>query len=135
MARRQSHPRQLGYIPCTYDQAARVGSRTNLLDHFADLIDRFAVPARPRSPLPTIHRPPLALGVGPLVPNRNSVLVEITDIRVAVEKPQEFINDRLEMHLLCRHEREARGQIETHLVTEDAARADAGTVALDDALI
>src|SRR3954465_13646513 len=89
----------------------------------------------PRAPLAAIYRPQLALGIGPLVTNRYAMLVEISNVGFASQKPQQFVFDRLEMHLLRCNKREARGQIETHLVPKDAARAGAGAVALGDAFI
>src|SRR4051794_13301147 len=99
MTRRQGHPRQLGHVPGAHDQSPRIGLRANLFDHFANLIDRFARPPGPRPPLAAIDGPQLALSVGPFVPNRYAMLVEITDISFAAEEPQEFVDDRLEMHL------------------------------------
>ena len=43
---------------------------------------------------------------------------------------QELVGDRLEVHLLRRHEREALGEVEAHLVAERADRACAGAVRL-----
>ena len=102
----------------------------NLLDHVADLIDRLAVAARPGSPLIAVHRPQLALGVGPFVPDRDAMLVQIANVRLAAQEPQQLVDDRLEVQLLRRHQRKAVGQIEPHLVAEDAARAGAGAIAL-----
>jgi hypothetical protein len=41
------------------------------------------------------------------------------------------MDDRLQVHLLRRDEREALMQVETHLVAEDGTRAGAGAVGLD----
>jgi len=37
------------------------------------------------------------MGVGPLVPNRDSALIEVFDIGVAAQEPEQFVNDRFEM--------------------------------------
>src|SRR3954452_927197 len=126
MTGRQRHLRQLGHVPSAHDQPPRVRLRANLLDHFADLINCLALPTGPRAPLATVNRPQLALGICPLVPNCYAMYVEIANIGFAAEEPQQFVDDRLEMHLLRRDEREALCQIETHLVSEDAAGAGAG---------
>ena len=63
------------------------------------------------------------------------MLVEIADVRLAAEEPQQLVDDRLEVQLLGRHQRKAVGQVEPHLVAEDAPRAGAGAVALGDAFV
>ena len=63
------------------------------------------------------------------------MFVEIRNVRIAAQKPQQLINDRLEMHLLRRHERKAFRQIEPHLMTENAPRAGAGAVAFRHAFV
>jgi hypothetical protein len=76
-----------------------------------------------------IDRPEIAVFVGPFVPDRNAVFLEIGDIGLALQEPQQLVDDRLEMQLLGREDRKALGQIETHLIAEDRARAGAGAVA------
>src|SRR5688572_1431486 len=66
--------------------------------------------------------------IGPLVPNADAVIVEIFDVGVAGEEPQQFVHDRLEMQLLGRRQREAFGEIETHLMPEDRDSSSAGAV-------
>src|SRR5690606_31625529 len=92
--------------------------------------DLAAVGGAPSTPLRAVDRAEIAVLVGPLVPDRHAVPVQIIDVRVAGEKPQKLVDDRAQMQLLRRHEREAFGKIEAHLITEDAERARPGAVAL-----
>ena len=80
--------------------------------------------------MPAIDRPELAGLVRPLVPDGDAVLVEIVDIGVAGEKPEQLVDDRFQMQLLGGGEREAVGEVEAHLVAEDRQRAGAGAVVL-----
>ena len=68
--------------------------------------------------------------VRPLVPDADAVIVEIFDVGVAGEEPEQFVDDRLEMQLLGRRQREAFGEIETHLMPEHRDGPGAGAVAL-----
>src|SRR5690606_20192226 len=103
--------------------------------HPAHLVDDAAVRGAPAPPLRPVHRTELALGVRPFVPDRDAVLVQIADVRLAAQKPQELVDDGLEMQLLGGQEREARREIAAQLVAEDALRAGAGPVRLAYALL
>src|SRR5256885_13362576 len=93
-----------------------------------DLIDGAPVWRRPRAPLPAVDRAGLAALVGPFVPDRDAMLVEIFDVGVAGEEPEQLVDDRLEMQLLGRDERKASAEIEAHLMAEDRQGAGAGAV-------
>ena len=99
-----------------------------------DLIDRAAVRRRPRPPLLAIDRAEVAVLVGPFVPDAHAVVVEIFDVGVAAQEPQQFVDDGFDVQLLGGDQRETARQVKAHLVAEDRARADAGAVALFDAL-
>src|SRR4029077_12588869 len=83
---------------------------------------------------PAIDRPEVAVLVGPFVPDRDAVLVEIFDVGIAAQEPKQLIDDRLDVQLLGGDEREAALQVEAHLMAEDRQRTDAGAVAFFDAL-
>ena len=80
--------------------------------------------------MPAVDRAELAVCVGPLVPDRDAVLVEIADVGVAAQEPEQLVDDRFEVQLLGGDEREAGTEVEAHLVAEDRQRAGAGAVAL-----
>jgi len=50
--------------------------------------------------LPAIDRTEVAVLVGPVVPDRDAVLIEIFDVGVAAQKPQQFVDDGFDMQLL-----------------------------------
>src|SRR3954447_14439173 len=129
VARRQRHLVDVRRIPCTDDQAARNRVAPDHVDHVRYLVDAASVRSRPGSPLRSIDRAEIAIGVGPFVPDRNAVVFEIFDVGLAGEKPQQLVHDRLQRQLLrCQH-RKSGGQIEAHLVAEDRQRAGTGAVA------
>lgn len=63
------------------------------------------------------------------------MLAQVTDIGLAAQEPQQLVDDRPQVHLLRRQQREPRGQIEAHLVAEDAECAHAGAILLADAVV
>ena len=82
-----------------------------------------------------VDRPEIAVLVGPFVPDGDAVLVQIVDVGVAAQKPEQLVDDGFEVELLGREQRKAGGKIEPDLMAEDRARADAGAVAFFDALL
>ncbi|MNN40055.1 hypothetical protein D3C81_1541150 [compost metagenome] len=133
MARRQRHLLDQRRVPRRDDQPARVRVVLDHRDQVADLVDRFAVGRRPVAPLVAVHRAEVAVGVGPLVPDAHAVVLQVLDVGVALQEPQQLVDDRLEVALLGGHQREALAQVEAHLVAEHAVGAGAGTVALEGA--
>ena len=84
--------------------------------------------------MPPIDRAELAFLIGPFIPDGDAMLLEIGDIRVALEKPQKLVHDRFEMQLLGRHQGKALREIEAHLPAEDGERSGPGAVALGNAV-
>jgi len=65
---------------------------------------------------------------GPLVPDVDVMLLQILDIGVTSQEPEQLVEDCSSVELLGRNEREAVTQVEAHLMAEDAERTGAGTV-------
>ncbi len=130
VAWRQRHAVDVGWIPGADDEAARIRIAADGLHHIGDLIDGAAVAGRPRPPLPPVDRAELTHRIRPFVPDRDAVVVEIFDVGVPREEPQQLVDNRLEVQLLGRDQREALRQIEPHLVAEYGQRAGAGAVVL-----
>src|SRR5262245_34846988 len=82
----------------------------------------------------SVDRAKLAALVCPFVPNRYAMIVEVLDVGVACQKPEQLIDDRLEMQFLGGCEGKSLRQIESHLVPEHRQRPGAGTVMLFDAV-
>ena len=76
----------------------------------------------------TINWPQVAIFVGPFVPDGHLVVVQILDIRIALEEPQKFMDNRAKMKLLCRQARETLGEVITALASKNGARSRTGTV-------
>mgnify|MGYP006197158293 CR=1 FL=1 len=73
-----------------------------------------------------VNRPQLAIFISPLIPDADAVFLEVLDIGITLQKPQQLMDDRAQVQLLGCEEREALRQVEPHLVTEHAERARAG---------
>ena len=108
MARRQRHLVDVGRIPGGDDQAAGIRIAPDHVHHIGDLVDGAAVLRRPGAPLPAVDRAEVAVFVGPFVPDPHAVVVEIFDVGVAGQKPQQLVDDRLDVQLLGGGERKAR---------------------------
>ena len=54
-----------------------------------------------------IDRTEIALLVGPFIPDRDTVLVQIGNVGVTLEKPEQFVNHGFGVDLLGRDERKA----------------------------
>ena len=93
MTWRQRHTVDLRGIPRRDDQASAVRRSLDLFNYVVDLIDAYAVGATPVAPLRAVNATKLTFLIGPLVPNRNSVFVEITHVRFAAQKPEQLVND------------------------------------------
>ena len=135
MARRQRHPRDVGDVPGGHDQAARIGVGLDVADQLRDLVDVFAGRRRPRAPLGAVDRTEFAVRIGPFVPDRDAVRLQVLRVGRPRQEPQQFVEDRSGVQLLRRQQREPGGEVEAHLVAEHRTRAGAGPVALDDAVL
>ena len=81
-----------------------------------------------------IDRSEVSVFVGPFIPDRHSVVLQVLDIRIPGDEPEKFIDDGFQVDFLCRQEGKSFRQVETHLVSENALGADAGTVGFHDAV-
>ena len=109
------------------------GIALDLVDHGRDLVEGAAVRAFPGAPLLAVDRAEFAALVGPFVPDRDVVGLEIGDVGLAIEEPDQFVDDRTQMQLLGRDQRKALRKIEAKLAAEQRANARARPVALDGA--
>src|SRR5271165_3862863 len=135
VAGRQLHPPDVGDVPGRHDEAARVRITADFLDEPADLIVGLSVRAFPGAPLLAVDGPEIAVGVGPFIPDRNAVRLEIGDVGVASQKPDELPHDRLDMKPLGGDERKALRKIEADLPPEQRAHSRARPVGLDRAIL
>ena len=133
VAGRERHAVHLRYIPCADDEAPRVGIVLDLLYEPGYLVDSAALVIRPRAPLVSVHGTQVAVLVRPLVPYADAVFLQIADIGVALEKPQQFVDDGFEVQFFGGEEGETLFEVETHLMPEDGQGAGACAVFFADA--
>src|SRR5437762_7871559 len=107
MTRWQRHPADLGRIPCAHDESPALWIRFDLPDDVVDLIDAHAAFAAPIAPLRTVNTAEVAVIVGPFIPDRDPVFVEITNIRIAAQEPQHLVDNRFDVQLFRREQRES----------------------------
>ena len=65
-----------------------------------------------------VDRAKVAIGVGPFVPDGDAVVVQIFDVGVAVQEPEQLVHDRLQRQALGGQHREAGRQVEAHLMAK-----------------
>ena len=75
-----------------------------------------------------VHGTQFAFFVRPFVPDADAVLLEVSDIGVATQEPQEFVDDRSQVDLLGRDERETFRKIKSELMAKTAEGAGASPV-------
>ena len=66
--------------------------------------------------------------VGPLVPDTDTVLLEVFHVGVTLEEPEQFVDDRLQVEFLRGEQGESVVEIVTRLGAEDADGAGACAV-------
>ena len=54
----------------------------------------------PGSPLLSINRAKISILIGPLVPDRDTVVIQVFDIGITIQEPEQFVNDRTQVELL-----------------------------------
>lgn len=135
MAGSQRHLVQLAHVPGGDDDATGIRVVLDVVHRLLDLVDDRPVSRRPGAPLGAVDRAKIAVLVGPLVPDTDTIFFQIGGIGVAVEEPEQLVNDGAQVALLGGHQREAFGQVEAHLMAEQGDGAGAGTVGLDGPLI
>lgn len=128
MARRERHPVDFAGIPGADDVAAAVGILFEILDDAGDLIDGASLRGAPIAPLRAVDRPEVAVRIGPLVPDRDAVFLEVADVGVTLEEPEQLVNNGAEVQLLGGEQGKSLGQVEAFLRAENGERSRAGSV-------
>jgi len=135
MARQERHALELADVPGTDDDAPRVRVLAQRRDRGRHLVDVAPVRRDPVAPLLAVHRPELAVLVGPFVPDRDALLAQRADVGLAAQEPKQLVDDALQVQLLGRHDREARREVEAQLRAEDRERPGPGAVLLAGAVV
>ena len=129
VAGRECHVRHLADVPCGDDVAAGVGVAFEAVDEQGDLVDDSIARAFPSPPLLSVDGAELAVFVGPFVPDGDAVFLEIGDVGLAFEEPQQLVDDGAEVEFFRGDAGEAFAEIVARLPAEDGERAGAGAVA------
>ena len=130
VARGQGHLVDLAGIPSADDVAAAVRILLEIGDDARDLIDLTPLGGAPLAPLGAVDRAEVAVCTGPLVPDGDAILLEIADVGVAFEEPEQLVDDGAEVELFGGEQRKAAREVEAHLRAEDRERPRAGAVLL-----
>ena len=123
-----------GATACEFDNNGRINITSPLVS-YAGLVHTLSPGVFPGTPLGAVNRPQVPVLIRPFVPNAHPVLLEVTDVGVPGDEPQQFIDDGLEVHLLGRQQRETIGKVAAQLVAEHAARARSCAVFLVNAVL
>jgi len=118
VAWRQGHVVHIRRVPGRNNQAPGIRVGADFIQNPLDLVDHAAIGGGPAAPLFTIDGSEVAILVGPVVPDGNAIVLEIADIGVALQEPEQFDNDRTQVQLLGRDHRETVSQIKAHLAPE-----------------
>ena len=83
----------------------------------------------PATPLLAVDRAEITIFIGPFIPDRDVIFLQIPNIRIAADEPQKLVNDGPRMKLLCRQQRKPRPKVKAHLMPEHGPCASAGAIA------
>src|SRR5262249_52633065 len=91
MTRRQCHLVQLAHVPRAHDEPSGIRVVLDIGYELTYLVDRAGIPRAPRPPLRSIGGAQIAVLIGPFVPYINVVVVEVLDVGVAPQEPQQLV--------------------------------------------
>jgi len=126
-------------VPGADDEAAGIGIDLDGVDELLDLVDHAAAGRCPAPPLLAVDGAQVAAFIRPVIPDADAIVLEILDVGITREEPQEFVDDRSQVQLLSCKAREAAPrslvQVEPHLVTENGSGTGAGAVVAVDTVV
>ena len=108
--------------------AARIGVILEAVHQVLNLVDMTTIGGRPATPLVTINRTQVAIFVSPFIPNGHLVVMQILDVRIALQEPQQFMDNRAQMKLFRGQARESLGQVIAALAAKNRAGSRTRTV-------
>ena len=77
------------------------------MNDLADLVYFAAVRGLPGPPLRAVHGAEVSIFIGPGIPDMDVVVLEVFDVGVTGEEPEEFADDAFEEDFSRCHQREA----------------------------
>jgi hypothetical protein len=90
-----------------------------ILNEACNLIDGPSLGSAPAAPLGAIDGTEITLGIRPLVPDGNAIFLEVVDVGIPFEEPEQFVNDGAEVKLFGGEKGEALCEIKALLRPED----------------
>ncbi len=124
----QGHEMQFAGVPGADEMPPAIRVFSNGTNDFVDLIDRAAVRFSPVGPLSSVNAAEVAVFIGPLVPNGHLVFVEVLDVGIALQEPEQLVNDGTQVKFLGGQEGELVLERVSYLGSEHGISARAGTV-------
>src|SRR5262245_39638548 len=100
--------------------SARVRFSFYLIDNLGDLIDVPPIRSRPASPLRAIYRTQFPVFVRPFVPDRDLIVVEILNVGISIQEPQQLIYYRAKVKLFRGDKRKSLRQVKPQLSSKYA---------------
>ena len=134
MAGREGHGIHFARIPSSDDVAAAVGLFLDLVDDLLDLVDTSAISCPPLAPLCTIDGTQLPFLVCPLIPYTDCVFLEVADVGITPQKPEQLVNEGFKVDAFSGQQREAVGQVKTSLSPKNGEGIDTRSVLMQMAL-
>jgi len=110
------------------EEAAAVWIIFDLGDEVGDLVDCLTVGGLPAAPLCAVDGAEISVFIGPFIPDFYAVFLQIFDICVTGEEPEELVNDGAEVAFFGGDEGEALCEVEAHLAAKDAEGSGSGAV-------
>ena len=93
MAGRQVHVPEIADVPCTDDDTARIGIVFDGIHSLLYLVYESPFIVRPRTPLIPVNMSQVAVLVRPFVPNPYAVFLQIFHVGIALQEPEQFVDD------------------------------------------
>ena len=128
VAGREGHLVDLPDVPGGDEMAAGVGVVLEAVHEAGDLVDGRSVLGLPGAPLLSVDGAEFAMFIGPIVPDADAVFLEVGDVGVAFEEPEEFVDDGAEVEFFGGEAGESVPEVEAGLAAEDREGAGAGAV-------
>ncbi len=124
----QGHVVDKSDVPSGDEVASRGGVVFEILNEASDLVDGGSVRAGPGAPLLAVDWAEVSFFVGPFVPDSDFVVLEVLDVGVSFEEPEEFVNDGAEVEFFGGEAGKSLGEVVAGLAAKDAESSSASAV-------
>ena len=83
----------------------------------------------------TVDRAQVTVRIGPFVPDGHLMVMQVPDIGITFDKPQQFVYNRAQMDFLRRQKGKSLREVKSHLIAENGLCAGPRPVGLDMSVI